>query len=126
MELTSNLSLPDTNGNTDASGAMYDEKLLGNSGTAWNDWGTPSGTCAYPESKTERDKQFSLVMNPSLSDGRELMGFGGDLGKKRLHSRDHHDGVASSSTTDLPWSEGTGANSQVPYIIGFEKQVLAL
>lgn len=105
---------------------VHDQKPLGISGSAWDHWGTLSATSVYPESRTDREKQFSLAINPSLSDGRELMGFGGDLGKKRLYIRDQRKKMTSSTTWGLPLSNGTGTNSEVPYIIGFEKQVLAL
>lgn len=54
------------------------------------------------------------------------MGFGGDLGKKRLHVTGHHDGMGPLSNVFVPSGNGTSDNPQVPYIIGFEKQVLAL
>lgn len=112
-----------------ASASMHDEKLLGSSGKDWN-WGAPSGSIpsADPELTTDRKKQFSWVPNPSLSDGREMMGFGGDLGKKRLHVTGHSDrmGMGPLSNVIVPSGNGTGDNPQVPYIIGFEKQVLAL
>lgn len=69
------------------------------------------------------ERCFSWDINPSLSEGQELMGFGGDLGKKRLH-------ISSESRNPLPpgFTDGTGeiGRPSVPYIIGFEKQVLAL
>jgi hypothetical protein len=106
---------------------MYNEKLPGNSRADWN-WEVPSaGTPnVEPELGMKRKKQFSWVPNPSLSDGRELMGFGGDLGKKRLHVTGHHDGMGPLSNVFVPSGNGTSDNPQVPYIIGFEKQVLAL
>lgn len=70
-----------------------------------------------------QERCFSWDINPSLSEGQELMGFGGDLGKKRLL-------ISSESENSLPpgFTDGTGeiGRPSVPYIIGFEKQVLAL
>lgn len=76
----------------------------------------------HPESKEDLAQRFTWEINPSLSQGQELMGFGGDLGKKRLHiGGDCKRGIPTSGTSgDL---EG---GQPIPYIIGFEKQVLAL
>jgi hypothetical protein len=74
------------------------------------------------ESKKDLPQHFTWEINPSLSQGQELMGFGGDLGKKRLHI-----GGGSKRVTPTSGINGNEEGGQrIPYIIGFEKQVLAL
>jgi hypothetical protein len=75
-----------------------------------------------PDTTEDFKQRFTWEINPSLSQGQELMGFGGDLGKKRSLIR----GDRKRST---PTSDTTGnveGGQPIPYIIGFEKQVLAL
>ncbi|GHJ87350.1 hypothetical protein NliqN6_3752 [Naganishia liquefaciens] len=66
----------------------------------------------------KRASYFTWNINPSLTEGQELMGFGGDLGKKRLQVSDEAGNLWSAGSDDI-------TKSRIPYIIGFEKQVLA-
>lgn len=110
------------------SASSYTGRLLGTSDTAWNHWGAPPDAISgvYHDPRMDREKQFSWVTNPSLSDGREVMGFGGDLGKKRLHVAGQSNRTRAFSDFDMNDGAETDGKGQVPYIIGFERQVLAL
>lgn len=93
-----------------------------------NSWDSPSkqtlGT--YPHLKEHRQKQFSWEVNPSLPDGREMMGFGGDLGKKRLLATEAVGPSMSSLPPYLGSGKGLDENVPLPYILGYERHVLAL
>ncbi|KAJ9106872.1 hypothetical protein QFC19_003001 [Naganishia cerealis] len=93
----------------------------------WASWGTPSNMAAgmYPDTKQHRLEHFIWEMNFSLPDGREMMGFGGDLGKKRLHAAEAASLSASSLLPSLSREEAGQEMLPTPYILGYEKQVLA-
>ncbi|KAJ9098611.1 hypothetical protein QFC21_004258 [Naganishia friedmannii] len=113
--------------NSDMSPSVNGEEAVTSPVNEWNLWGSPSNValCTYPPMRRRRQEHFSWEVNPSLPDGREMMGFGGDLGKKRLLTSD----LAGPSTSSLsPYIGSTGDIDEkvpLPYILGYEKNVLA-
>lgn len=118
-----------THANSDMPLSDNGEKAVTTHVNEWNMWGSPSNVAVlstYPHLKKDRQAHFSWEVNPSLPDGREMMGFGGDLGKKRLLPPETVGPSTSSPLQHLGSGQDVDENVTMPYILGYEKHVLAL
>ena len=75
-----------------------------------------SGGLDWPRSKAERNFKFTWEANPGIVDGKELMGFGGEFGRKRVKVDVRADGTVDH--------RGVTEVKRLPYVMGYERSVL--
>lgn len=78
-----------------------------------------NGGQEYPRTKAERNFRFTWEANPGIVDGKHLMGFGGDFGRKRVKTDLRMDG-----TGKVLDARGATEVKRLPYVMGYERSVL--
>lgn len=108
--------LPSSNGGASPqsrSGAPWKNQNQHPQTTAYN------GGQEYPRTKAERNFRFTWEANPGIVDGKHLMGFGGDFGRKRVKTDLRMDG-----TGKILDARGATEVKRLPYVMGYERSVL--
>ena len=86
-------------------------------------WKHPSATASggqdWPRTRAERNFRFTWEANPGIVDGKELMGFGGEFGRKRVKADARMD-----ANGRIPDARGATEVKRLPYVMGYERSVL--
>jgi hypothetical protein len=75
----------------------------------------------YPKTRMERNFRFTWEYNPGVTDGRMVMGFGGEFGRKRVKL----ESVAGNGRTPVRGDHrGAAEVRKLPYVLGYERSVV--
>lgn len=78
-----------------------------------------SGAQDYPRTRAERNFRFTWEANPGIVDGKQLMGFGGEFGRKRVKTD-----LRMDAGGKVPDARGATEVKRLPYVMGYERSVL--